>query len=216
MEHRCKRFLSILLTLVMFIGVLPGMTAFAATWTSGATTVTYDTSAKTLTVSGSGAIADYTNEVGSRAPWYANRHTIESVVIEEGVTRIGNYAFYSLMNGAVKNITIPDSVTSIGEGAFKSCNRVTSVTIGSGVTSIGKQAFQGCTKVTSFTFEPGAPGSSLVIDKDAFLDTDDDAKVEGLYQEDGVTPIAKISELYTFLNNGGTPVRKSTGFTVTY
>lgn len=93
------------------------------------------------------------------APWAAAK--IKSVVIESGVTSIGNSAFYGFSltsitipdsvtsigdyafdRGSLASITIPDSVTSIGDAAFEFCN-LTSITIPAGVTSIGNFAFYG-------------------------------------------------------------------------
>ena len=75
--------------------------------------------------------------------------TVTSVVIPDGVMRIGDRAFEGCEN--LRSITIPDSVTSIGDGAFRGCSKLTSVTIGNGVTSIGNRAFQSCTALRSIT-----------------------------------------------------------------
>ena len=71
-----------------------------------------------LTIRGTGAMRSY-NSSYSFAPWYSSRSSITSVVIEDGVTSIGSYAFYD-------------------------CDALTSVSIGSGVTSIGSYAFYDC------------------------------------------------------------------------
>ena len=97
-----------------------------------------------LTISGTGAMANW-NWEGS--PWYANKDKIESVVIEDGVTSIGNYAFFSC--ASLKNITLPNSVTSIGDGAFLSCKSLISITLPNSVTSIGVYAFSECNSLTN-------------------------------------------------------------------
>jgi len=71
------------------------------------------------------------------------------VVIPEGVTSIGDYAFASC--SGLTGITIPDSVTSIGNDAFSFCSDLTSVTIPGSVTTIGQNAFSGCASLTSIT-----------------------------------------------------------------
>ena len=80
-------------------------------------TWTYVESTNTLTISGTGAMMDYIHEDDVYQPWYWFRGDIENIVIEEGVTTIGNYAFYNC--SAVSSITISSSVTSIGEKAFQ-------------------------------------------------------------------------------------------------
>jgi len=102
-----------------------------------------------LTISGTGTMTNYSSSSSSRAPWYSNRSSIKSVVIEDGVTNIGNYAFYNC--SSLTSVTIPNSVTSIGAGAFDGCTGLTSVTIPNSVTSIGGSAFYNCSSLTSVT-----------------------------------------------------------------
>ena len=85
-----------------------------------------------------------------------------NVVIPQGVTSIGDYAFYYY--DGLTSITIPDSVTSIGAWAFYYCSGLTSVTIPDSVTSIGWYAFEGCSGLTSVTI----PDSVMSIGWDAF------------------------------------------------
>ena len=102
-----------------------------------------------LTISGKGAMDNYTES--NEAPWYEYRESITSVIIENGITTIGQRAFNSTKIAA---IVIPDSVGSIGESAFRSCKDLASLTIGSGVASIGTYCFNGCSALTSVTI-PG-------------------------------------------------------------
>ena len=76
---------------------------------------------------------------------------LTSVTIGNGVTSIGDYAFYYC--SGLTSVTIPNSVTSIGEQAFYGCSGLTSVTIGNGVTSIGNHAFFGCRGLTSIVVD---------------------------------------------------------------
>ena len=73
----------------------------------------------------------------------------KNTTIPNGVTSIGNYAFYSCINLA--SITIPESVTSIGNWAFYGCSGLTSVTIPNSVTSIGDDAFYYCKNLAYIT-----------------------------------------------------------------
>ena len=83
-----------------------------------------------------------------------------SIVIKDGVTSIGQYAFDTATR--LSSITIPNSVTRIGEGAFGGCRGLTSVTIPNSVTTIGRSAFSGCTRLTSVTI-----GNSVTSIEDA-------------------------------------------------
>ena len=116
--------------------------------TTGECTWTYDASTKTLTISGNGDMGSY-DDWEAPAPWHDFRDNINKVVIENGVTSIGEDAFYYCTS--LTSVTIPDSVTSIGEDAFYYCTSLTSVTIPDSVTSIGESAFNGCTSLTSVT-----------------------------------------------------------------
>ena len=72
----------------------------------------------TLEISGSGNMNNYSLP-NSDAPWYSYKSFIETVVIDDGVTSIGAFAFYECTG--LTSISIPDSVTSIGQGAFYGC-----------------------------------------------------------------------------------------------
>ena len=78
---------------------------------------------------------------------YVNNVEVTNLVIPEGVTSIGNFAFLGC--SGLTSVTIPNSVTSIGDLAFQTCSGLTSVTIPNSVTSIGNGAFIDCTGLTS-------------------------------------------------------------------
>ena len=115
----------------------------------------------TLTISGKGRISNY-NDYSNRAPWYACGKYIKSIVIESGVTGIGNYAFYYCE--ALTSVTIPNTVTAIGDEAFRNCKALTGVTIPNSVTTIGDGAFSYCEALTGMTI----PGSVKTISGRAF------------------------------------------------
>lgn len=93
-----------------------------------------------LTISGSGVMYDYSVSDYKYAPWYEQRASIKSLEIDDNVTYIGNYAFYSCDQIAEEETKLPSNLQSIGEGAFKSSS-IKTVTIPEGVTSAGKEAF---------------------------------------------------------------------------
>ena len=132
--------------------VLSGTCGGNLTWTLSCDSV--------LTVSGTGAMTDYTSS--SSAPWYEHRNDVKSVLIDNNVTSIGNYAFRNCTS--LTSVEIPNSVTSIGASAFYGCSSLTSVEIPNSVTSIGESAFYGCSSLVSVTI----PNSVTSIGAGAF------------------------------------------------
>ena len=105
----------------------------------------------TLTISGSGAMNRYR---APTAPWYSNRAKILSVIVEPGVTSIGNYAFYGCLKLA--SVTLPEAgLQFIGNYAFQDCTKLAAIDIPQSVTDIGYSAFRNCTSLKSVTIPEG-------------------------------------------------------------
>lgn len=152
---KTMQWLCALLVLAMVLSLVP-MTAQAATGSGNCGVNTTNvkwklTSDGTLTISGTGAMADYTTS--STAPWYNYTSSITSIVVQEGVTYIGNYAFYKCYYAT--SISLPQSLTAIGEYAFYRCQKVTSITVPDSVTSFGQYAFSGCYALTTINIPDG-------------------------------------------------------------
>ena len=113
-----------------------------------------------LTINGTGDMYNYSSYYESHSPWSGESY--ENIVISDGVTSIGDYAFAD--SSYLTSITIPDSVTSIGYRAFYGCTGLTSITIPDSVTNIGHDAFRNCTGLTSITI----PDSVISIGDRAF------------------------------------------------
>ena len=84
----------------------------------------------------------YANPINCSHNLYINDIEVKDLIIPEGVTSIGDAAFFKCTS--LTSLNIPNSVTRIGETAFFKCTSLTSVTISKGVTSIGNGAFYGC------------------------------------------------------------------------
>ena len=98
----------------------------------------------TLIISGKGKMTDF--DWYSSSPFY-NNSSIKTIVIEAGVTSIGDFAFRSCTGLA--SLTVPDSITSIGDEAFRSCTGLTDLSIPHSVTTIGSGAFRDCIGLTN-------------------------------------------------------------------
>lgn len=139
------------------------------------------TSKGVLTISGDGAIPDYPDSNSS--PWYPYKSDINTVILEDGVTEIGDNAFCesgvlsihipdsverigtnAFESAELLSVTIPGSVSEIGNSAFKNCANLTSVTVSEGVETIRDKAFRGCTSLAYIDF----PASITSVGTGAF------------------------------------------------
>ena len=101
----------------------------------------YDVATRTLTVGGTGAMPEFADF--DHQPWKGVREKIKTVVIETGVTSIGNEAFTGCE--ALTSVTLPGSgLETIGEKAFMGCEKLLSITIPKSVTTIKERAFLYC------------------------------------------------------------------------
>ena len=98
-------------------------------------------------------IPDGVTSIGEHAFYKCT--SLTSITIPDGVTSIGGYAFENCTS--LTSITIPDSVTSIGGLAFAWCSSLTGITIPDSVTSIGSYAFSGCTSLKKVYCKPTTP-----------------------------------------------------------
>ena len=136
MKKTTKRCVSLLLTLLLTVSLLP-TAAFAALSGSCGTNVTWTLDNGTLTVSGTGAMTDY--GAADDAPWENYRAEITAVVIGNGVTSVGNRTFWFCENLA--SVSLADSVTVLGQYAFNNCPSLTTVTIPKNVINIKANCF---------------------------------------------------------------------------
>ena len=161
-------------TLHILFAALAAMILLPATMMASPVGVHYSISDGTLTISGEGPMGDYPDY--GKCPWYESIARgeddvteVTKIIIEEGITHIGDYAFedavdvtsvtlpsslesigehaFAYMN-SLSEITIPENVSSIGDGAFKYCSSLTEIVIPENVTSIGDDAFEGCSSLT--------------------------------------------------------------------
>ena len=127
----------------------------------------------TLTIFGTGAMDDYALSgmpysedsayTPNTAPWASYWKSIKNVVIEEGVTSVGQYAFYGYQ--AITSVTLPSTLTIIKKYAFSNCSKLPTVHFPEGLETIGEKAFEECTGLTSIDF----PSTLTTLEMFAFL-----------------------------------------------
>lgn len=98
-----------------------------------------------LTVNGTGAMPDWTETYA--APWDQYQESIKHIVITEGITYVGAYAFDGTPN--VQTIKVSATVSQLGEYAFCRCENLLAVTLGknSSMFEIGRYCFEGCSNL---------------------------------------------------------------------
>ena len=120
-----KRILCLLLTLVLLLPNLAGRASAVVSGDCGDDLVwSFEEESGTLTVSGTGQMFSYAWE---DAPWCAGGMDVQTVVLEEGVTDIGSYAFRGCTG--LTAVSLPASLTAIGEAAFSECDSLAEVHI---------------------------------------------------------------------------------------
>lgn len=115
-----------------------------------------------LTISGTGAMYDYSWYLP--APWSDKSQSITAVIIEDGITSIGNFAFDNCSN--LSTVSISSSVSSIGEYAFADCSALQHLELPNSLECIGPFTFSSCTGLTDLTL----PASLETIGDGAFFE----------------------------------------------
>ena len=157
---KANKILSLIFAFLIVISFIPITASAAASGTCGDNlNWTYDSSTYTLTISGTGLMYNYKT---NNRPWESYEDMIKDVVIEDGVTSIGNYAFYDC--NKLVAATIADSIAILGDKAFTSCRKLSNVTLGNGLTSVGDSAFNSCESLTIITI----PKNVVAIGQSAF------------------------------------------------
>ncbi|MBQ9531415.1 MAG: leucine-rich repeat protein [Eubacterium sp.] len=196
-----KKLLSIILSLVMLLSVVPvfEITAFAADLTTGScgdnATYSFNVDTGALTISGTGEMKDYAY---SASPFYSNTEIV-SVVIKNGITSIGNNTFRQCRS--ITNIEIPSTVTRIGNYALSYCQGMESISIPNSVTKLGEGMFYGCSLLSDIDLSENINSISYCCFTDC-------TSLETIVFPDSVTSIGgqsfqgctKLSELYITKN----------------
>ena len=153
-----KKMICLCMALILCVNLLAGVSF--ATETSGVfgDGFTWSFEDGVLVIEGSGAMQNFTS---STTPWNAYIRELEKVVISEGITSIGNWAFFG---STASEFVLPSSLVSIGDHAFDQCSNLTQITLPTSLESIGEQAFYFC----RFLTEIEIPDSVKTLDAGVF------------------------------------------------
>ena len=119
-----------------------------------------DISTGKLKISGKGEMEKYNYSPNS--PWYDDRAYIKSIDVENGVTSIGDYAFYNCIY--VESVKLPNTLIKIGEYAFYNLKLLNSIDLPNNIEKIGQSAFIFCKSIESIKI----PNKLQVLEKSIF------------------------------------------------
>lgn len=105
----------------------------------------------TLTISGEGELPD--TPTPAQIPWSAYADQIKKIVVAEGVTAVGEGAFYWC--SAAEEVVLPESVTAIGDWAFGHCQALKSIVLPKNLEAIGANAFRDCIALSEIVIPDG-------------------------------------------------------------
>ncbi len=134
----------------------------------------------TLYVFCEGDMPDFSLETMEDSPWYEESRNVRSIVVCDGVTSIGDYAFLSCWYA--EDVYIPESVTRIGCGAFGYCESLREAYLPDALCAIEPLTFCGCTSL-EFVW---VPENLTDVGSYAFCDC---SSLDSLYIPDTVTTI---------------------------
>ena len=101
-----------------------------------------------FTVSGTGDMTNYRRD--EDVPWANAREQIKTVVLAEGITRVGDRAFTGC--GNLAGVSLPTTLKTVGEMAFNGCSALEELTLPEGLTNVGWNAFTGCNHLKEMIF----------------------------------------------------------------
>lgn len=144
-----RAFLGILV-ISLILATVPMVSASEASGTCGAD-LTWTVSEETLTIVGSGAMTDFREP--EMAPWYPYREEVTTLVLPEGLTNVGDLAFFEFKYLEV--IQLPGTVERVGRYAFAHCENVRMLTLSPVLREVEDGAFSDCWKLTSLRLPDG-------------------------------------------------------------
>ena len=160
-----KKHTGIIYGLLLIAVCLAGSMAYTTRVTAEETAVTYTYENGTLTFRGTGAIEKQTD--GEENPWRSYKDTATNLVIEVGITEIGDSAFSGFTK--LQKISLPKGLKLLGDNCFEKCSSLTSVDIPRRVTMWRDYCFKDCTSLTSVSIGRGLQEDTVAVGENPFL-----------------------------------------------
>lgn len=161
--------------------IVSGACGQEAKWTLNETT-------GVMAIFGTGIMNNYSSD--SLAPWSESADKIKTLVVEDGITRLGSYAFFGCKN--LTKVTMADSLLTTGSHVFAGCTKLEEVTLSKNLEEIAIQAFDGCAALKAITI----PEAVTAIGVSAFT---------------GCTTLAEVTIPETVTTLGGSAFSGCTG-----
>lgn len=137
------------LAAALLLAALLPLSALALDGTTGQ--LQWKLSGGVLTITGSGEMPDYTD--AHMAPWNSVAESVTKIVVGDGITRVGELAFYNCTNATT--VQLGNTVTEIGGRAFKNCKKLSRIDLPDGLKIIGDAAFESCESLKNITLPEG-------------------------------------------------------------
>lgn len=160
-----KKHTGIIYGLLLIAVCLAGSMAYTTRVTAEETAVTYTYENGTLTFRGTGAIEKQTD--GEENPWRSYKDTATNLVIEVGITEIGDSAFSGFTK--LQKISLPKGLKLLGDNCFEKCSSLTSVDIPRRVTTWRDYCFKDCTSLTSVSIGRVLQEDTVAVGENPFL-----------------------------------------------
>ena len=173
-----KKHIGIIFGLLLIVAFLAGSKAHTAKAMAEETMVTYTYENGTLTFRGSGAIEKQTD--GEENPWRSYKDTATKLVVEVGITEIGDSAFSGFTT--LQEISLPKGLKLLGNNCFEKCSSLTSVSIPRRVTTWRDYCFKKCTSLTSVSIGWALQEDTVKVGENPFLG---DKALENITVEEG-------------------------------
>ncbi len=162
-----KKLLSISITVILVLMLIPigTFTSFAEVYNGscGENLIwEVDTSTGVLKIKGTGAMYDYDDSNEHQPPWSGFYYTINEIKLSDGLTYIGDYAFWRCSN--VNEIVMPNTVTSMGKYVFAYAEDIETVILSENLTTISERAFYECSSPSEISI----PEKVTCVEKYAF------------------------------------------------